>query len=49
MAGNLLETMGRRNFDRMAERLQLSLQDEPLTTGEAQSAAAPPAAVDFEI
>ena len=49
MAENLLESMGRRNFDRMAERLQLSLQDEPLTTGEPQSASAPPAAVDFEI
>ena len=49
MAENLLESMGRRNLDRMAERLQLSLQDEPLTTGEAQSASAPPAAVDFEI
>ena len=49
MAGTLVETMGRQNFDRMAERLQVSLQDEPLTTGEAQSASAPPAAVDFEI
>jgi uncharacterized protein len=49
MAGTLLGTMGRRNFDRMAERLQLSLQDEPLTTAEAQATSAPPAAVDFEI
>ena len=36
MAGHLLDTMGRQNFDRMAERLQLRLQPEPLAASESR-------------
>ncbi len=49
MAGNLLEKMGRQNFDRMAERLQFSLQDEQHAADERKGAAPVSEGVDFEI
>ena len=41
--------MGRQNFDRMAERLQLRLQPEPLAPDREAAADLPPAEPDFDI
>lgn len=49
MAGTLLDTMGRENFDRMAERLQLRLQPQPPATSEESAASAPLPGPDFDI
>lgn len=49
MAGSLLETMGRQNFDRMAERLQFSLQDEEHTEDGKPSVVPASEGPDFEI
>jgi uncharacterized protein len=48
MAGNLLETMGRQNFDRMAENLICSLQQGPLASGGVSSISMPPSDLDFD-
>ena len=49
MAGNLVESMGRQNFERMAERLQLRLQSEPLAASDEPAASMPPQEPDFDI
>jgi len=49
VAGNGLETMGRQNFDRMAQRLRLSLQDEQHADDEKKGVELAPEGFDFEI
>lgn len=49
MAGELVEGMGRHNFDRMAGNLRRSLQDEPLAPAEERIAAPHPSELDFDI
>lgn len=49
MAGTLLDTMGRQTFDRMAERLRLRLQPEPLPASEQPAAGTPSSEPDFDI
>lgn len=49
MAGELVETTGRQNFDRMAGNLLRSLQDEPVAPAEGRIAASIPSELDFDI
>lgn len=49
MAGNFVEKMGRQNFERMAERVQQSLQGELLPPKPEPEAGNPPPGGDFEI
>jgi carbon monoxide dehydrogenase subunit G len=49
MAGTLLDTMGRQNFDRMAERLQVRLQPETLAAHEEPAPDGSPSEPDFDI
>ena len=49
MAGNLVETMGRQNFERMAERLQQSLENLPMQPPEEPGLSALPESPDYEI
>ena len=49
MAGTLLDTMGRQNFDRMSERLQIRLQPEPLAANAETAVSMPPQESDFDI
>lgn len=49
MAGSLVETMSRQNFERMAERLQLSLENLPMQSPQEPKSSALPESPDYEI
>jgi uncharacterized protein len=49
MAGNLVETMGRKNFENMAERLQSGLQAAPIGPSEDTASGSAMPEPDFEI
>lgn len=49
LAGDLWETLGRQNFERMAERLQVSLCEQPAEPGKSNILQNPTGTLDFEI
>lgn len=49
MAGNLVETMSRQNFECMAERLQQSLSNSSIQSPEEPGSSALPESLDYEI
>ena len=49
MAGNLVEAMGRKNFENMAERLQAGLQAAPIAPAEDTAGGSATPEPDFEI